>query len=113
MILIINIFVMFGINFLMAFIGNKQWMKQNAHVHYYLYPKSEQPVDLQKSVYTSILKFYLLFNSMIPLDLTVIFILSKMLYTFRLEWDASMVDEQKSIECGSIQGCSVKNLELL
>ena len=86
----------------MAFIAHKQWMVDNAHVHFYLYPKSEQPVDIQQSVYTSILKYYLLFNSMIPLDLTVIFILSKMLYTFRLEWDASMIDEQKSLEYGSI-----------
>lgn len=111
--MICNIAVMFLFIILVSFWGNRAWMQDNSGKHFYIYPESEQPVDLQYSSYRALLKFYLLFNSLVPLDLMVVFILSKMLYTFRLEHDAEMVDEQKSIESGSIRGCSVKNLELL
>ena len=111
--MMINVIVMFALNVTMTFWGNRSWMQANSQAHFYLYPPFEQPVDLQVAAYQSILKFYLLFNSMVPLDLMVVFILSKMLYTRRLEYDVSMVDEEKSVESGSIKGCSVKNLELL
>jgi phospholipid-transporting ATPase len=113
LIMICNIAVMFLFIILVSFWGNRSWMQENSGKHFYIYPESEQPIDLQYSSYRAVLKFYLLFNSLVPLDLMVVFILSKMMYTFRLEQDAEMVDEQKSIESGSIKGCSVKNLELL
>lgn len=52
-------------------------------------------------------------NGLLPLDLVVIFMLSKFLYTYFVEVDIQMYDEERSINSGALKYCDVKNLELL
>ena len=55
--------------------------------------------------------YYLLFNAFIPLDIQMSLIMNKLIYTWFIEWDAEMVDEDNGIDAyGQPIGCSVHNL---
>lgn len=54
-----------------------------------------------------------MFNALIPLDLAVNLILTKMFYSIYVEADSEFVDEEKSIDAGKPVGCSVRNLTML
>ena len=59
------------------------------------------------------MSFYLLFNQLIPLDLAVNLIISKMFYTLIIESDGLMMDLQRSIDRKGLVGCSVRNMTML
>jgi len=42
--------------------------------------------------------YYLLFNAFIPLDIQMSLIMNKLIYTWFIEWDAEMVDEDNGID---------------
>lgn len=57
--------------------------------------------------------FFLIFNGFLPLDLAVGFTIVKLFYVGRLALDTKMIDEERSLQTGQIEGCKVKNLETL
>ena len=83
-----------------------------AHNHYYIYPEGAE-YDSNFFSIQSILTFYLLLNGVIPLNLTVDNVLSKFVYTIIMRRDKQMTSEWKCEQTGEIEGCKVKNLELI
>jgi magnesium-transporting ATPase (P-type) len=110
--MLINICTMFFQAIVMSLICNRIWMSNNASFHYYIFPKGED-IDVNLYSIKAFASFYLIFNGLIPLDLSVTFILVKLCYLFRLTGDPAMVDEESSCAAGEIKGCKVKNLEIL
>ena len=68
-------------------------MERNADKHFYIYPMEERPVDKALGAQALMVSFYLLLNGLLPLDLVVIFMLSRFFYTFAVENDVQMIDE--------------------
>lgn len=73
----------------MSQIGTRTWLYSNWDEHWYLFPdhKPHDPVDKELTVFQGLMSFYLLFNQLIPLDLAVNLILTKMFYTLLIEAD--------------------------
>jgi hypothetical protein len=82
------------------------------HNHYYIFPEAE---SFESNLFSlrSIFTYYLLLNGVIPLNLTVNNVLSKFVYTVLLRLDPQMTSVWKSEQTGVIEGCKVKNLELI
>ena len=59
------------------------------------------------------MSYYLLFNSLLPLDLAVTLMISKLLILFFIKWDYNMIDLEKSYADGEPVGCEVKNMMML
>ena len=62
-------------------------MERNADKHFYIFPIEERPVDAALGAQALMVSFYLLLNGLLPLDLVVIFMLSRFFYTFAVEYD--------------------------
>lgn len=98
---------------LMSQIGTRVWLYSNWEGHWYLYPRGV-PVEKEVTVFQALMSFYLLFNQLIPLDLAVNLILTKMFYTILMEADGYMVDLNRSMDRGGkLVGCSVRNMTML
>ena len=110
--MVINIVTMFASALIMALVCNRVWVGNNGKAHTYIFPPEEK-IDANLYAFKALASFYLIFNGLIPLDLSVFYLLVKLLYIFRLTQDAAMVDEDKSIRAKKIKGCKVKNLEIL
>ena len=59
------------------------------------------------------MSYYLLFNVVLPLDLAVTLMISKLIILYYLRWDVQMIDFEKSCIDGEIAGCEVKNMMML
>jgi hypothetical protein len=68
-------------------------MRSNADKHFYIFPWNKGPIQYEFYTLTSMASYYLLFNWLLPLDLTVNIILCKLIYTIYIEIDAFMVNE--------------------
>lgn len=114
-IIFINLIVMAVQFLLMSQAGTRAWLHSKHDRLEYLFPKFEQPIDIELYVLKALGSFYLIFNLLIPLDLAVNIILVKMFYTIYVEQDAEFVDLEKSIEQGEgkLVGCSVRNMTKL
>ena len=111
----------FGINIItiiilitfMSQVGNRLWMKTNADEHYYLFPTNEKPIDKEQYTMRAMFSFWLLINTIVPLDLGVIYNLAKGIYTTKMIYDVEMFDVRRSEQEGQMIGCSVKNLTMI
>lgn len=108
-----NTFLFIFLVLMCSHVLGRKWLDANADKHFYIFPYEERPVDTLKYASNLMVSFYLLLNGLLPLDLVVVFMLSKLFYTISVEFDYQMIDVQKSIDSGVIKGCDVKNLELL
>lgn len=84
--------------------------------HTYIYDEVNQGKEVNVEDYTfkSIFTFFILYNSLFPLDLPVSLLFSRILYTYVfLENDAQMVSEEHSCNEDAIVGASVKNMIVL
>ena len=59
------------------------------------------------------MSYYLLFNGLLPLDLAVTLMLSKLWVIWFVHGDYHMVDFEKSCIDGDLNGCEVKNMMML
>lgn len=110
--MVINITTMFLQAIIHAFVFNRMWVTENSKTHTYIYPP-EEDVDVGFYSVKAFASFYLIYNGLIPLDLAVFYLLTKLIYIFRLTQDVEMMDIDKSANSGKIRGCKVKNLEIL
>jgi phospholipid-transporting ATPase len=108
--MLINIVIMIFLVIIVTQILNRSWHSSHGN-HTYIFP--EQPVDVTYWSSNTIISFFLLCNGIIPLDLAITITLSKLAYVLVVEADAQMVSEEKSLKKGAIQGCVVRNLELI
>jgi magnesium-transporting ATPase (P-type) len=70
-------------------------------------------VNNESYTFAVFFSFFLIFNGFLPLDLAVGFTIVKLFYVGRLALDTKMIDEERSLQTGQIEGCKVKNLETL
>ena len=59
------------------------------------------------------MSFYLLLCNIVPLDMAVSMVIARVIISTLIMFDAQMVDEQLSMQEGSIKGCEVRNLTKL
>lgn len=100
---------------LMSQIGTRVWIYNNWEDHWYIFP-SDKASEFSKevTVVQALMSFYLLFNQLIPLDVAVNLVLTKLFYTLFMEADSTFVDLQRSIDRGGkLVGCSVRNMTML
>ena len=112
-ILLINLGIMLIIILMSSQVGTRLWLNQNADKHSYLFHgKQGFAIDKELIVLQAVGSFYLLMNSLIPMDLAINTIFIKLVYSLIVEVDAEFVDEQKSIEEGNgeLLGCNVRNM---
>lgn len=94
--LVINIGTMFLLMLIMSQIGNRIWMRSHSSKHYYIFPHKEHPVDTESYTIKALMSYFLLFNSIIPLDLAITYNIIKAWYTVYLIDDWYMVDIERS-----------------
>jgi magnesium-transporting ATPase (P-type) len=109
----INIAVMLVMAAMMAFVGNVTWNKNTGVKHYYVFDEAEGPIDYGKYSGTAFMSFYLLFCNILPLDMAITLMLSKLLLVQIVQADWHMVDFERSCQEGDLIGCAVKNLTML
>jgi len=98
----------------MSQIGTRSWLYSNWDEHWYIYPKEKEDVNKELTVFQALMSFYLLFNQLIPLDVAVNLVLTKLFYTLFIEADGTFVDLQRSMDRGGrLVGCSVRNMTML
>ena len=73
----------------------------------------EQPIQIGAYAFKASMSFYLLLCNIVPLDMAVSMIIARVLISTWIMFDANMVDEQLSLEEGSLKGCEVRNLTKL
>mmetsp|Transcript_24250 Transcript_24250/g.37387 ORF Transcript_24250/g.37387 Transcript_24250/m.37387 type:complete len:196 (+) Transcript_24250:514-1101(+) len=80
-VLIINFFLIVFLIIVSSQLGNRIWLRINHDKHFYIYPEG---ADLNTEEYTfkSLMSFFLLLNMNIPLDLAVIIVISKLIFTY-------------------------------
>jgi len=61
----------------------------------------------------AMMSFFLLFNTIVPLDLGVVYNIVKGFYTLKMLFDVEMVDVERSQEDNEIIGCNIKNLTMI
>jgi len=86
-------------------------MKNNSEVHTYIFPEGPS-VDKEEYTFKSMMSFFLILNMMIPLDLAVIIIISKLMLTYVIQNDSEFISEEVSFREKMVVGCDVKNLEM-
>jgi hypothetical protein len=59
------------------------------------------------------MSYYLLLNGLLPLDLAVTLMLSKLFVIYYVQADHHMVDFEKSCADEQLSGCEVKNMMML
>ena len=85
-------------------------MKNNSAQHTYIFPDFEQPVKNEEYTIKSLMSFFLLFNSIIPLDLAIAYTIIKAWYTVFMIDDHNMIDIERSCDENNVVGCEIKNL---
>lgn len=63
--------------------------------------------------FKALMSYYLLFNNLLPLDLAVTLMLSKIFIIYFVQIDHHMIDFDKSCVDGELSGCEVKNMMML
>lgn len=85
--------------------------------HWYLFPcgdKETGAYNFENASWLSALSFFLLYHSLLPLDMPIKLLIAKTLYTYSiLENDVEMIDEDQSELDNQVVGCSVKNVAVL
>jgi magnesium-transporting ATPase (P-type) len=112
-ILAINIAIMFTMAILMSQIGTRVWTRNNHPKHYYIYDAAEGEIDVEMYSFKALMSYYLLFNGLLPLDLAVTLMISKLWVIYFVQGDHHMVDFEKSCTDGELNGCEVKNMMML
>ena len=115
----LNIFL--GINILfvltaaisMSQIGNRVWNTRHSESYRYIFDAEEQPVEIGSYSFKAAMSFYLLLCNIVPLDMAVSMVIARVIISTLIMFDAQMVDEQLSMQEGSIKGCEVRNLTKL
>jgi len=82
-----NIAVMLTLMLIFSQILNRIWIKNNYEKHYYIYPYNEHPIDTENYIMSSMMSYFLLFNSILPLDLPIVLNFAKGIYTIFMIWD--------------------------
>lgn len=116
----INIFVMFTALILMSQIGNRTFNKTHGHKMFYVFDKMETlqpdgsflPIDFEKYTFQSMVSHFLILNGLMPLDLAVTLMITKIIMVGLISDDIHMVDEERSFIDKQPSGCQVKNLML-
>jgi len=85
-------------------------MTNNSAIHYYIFPEEERPIENEVYTMKTIMSFFLLYNSIIPLDLVVVLTIMKAWYTVFMLDDHHMIDFDQSVHEKTLIGCEVKNL---
>jgi hypothetical protein len=62
---------------MMSQVGTRVWTRKNHTKHYYIYDAKEE-VDVESYTFKAFFSYYLLFNGVMPLDLAVTLVLSKL-----------------------------------
>ncbi len=62
---------------LMSQVGTRFWTRKNYKQHYYIYDEAEE-VDVEAYSFKALMSYYLLLNGLLPLDLAVTLMLSKL-----------------------------------
>lgn len=70
-------------------------------------------MNYEEYTMASMMSFYLLLNGLLPLDLAVNLIVTKLLMVYFVQNDHQMIDLERSLEEGDVVGCEVKNLTVL
>ena len=78
----------------MSLVLGRIWLKNNANKHWYIFPLEERPVDTFAESIKLLVSYYLLLNGLLPLDLVVCFMLGKLMYTYFVEVDSSMIEPE-------------------
>jgi len=79
----------------------------------YVFTDAEKPINYEMYTFKSMMSFYLLFNGLLPLDLAVTLMITKIFMVAFVQFDIHMVDTERSLKDGEIKGCEVKNLTML
>lgn len=87
-------------------------MRRNYQKHYYIYDAAED-VDIENYSFKALMSYYLLLNGLLPLDLAVTLMLSKLFMIGFVQADHHMIDFEKSCVDGQLSGCEVKNMMML
>jgi len=109
----INIFIMFTALVMMSQIGNRTFNKKYGANMYYVFDPKHEEQDFEFYTFKAMMSFYLLFNGLLPLDLAVTLMITKLFMVGLIVADAYMVDIERSCLDGERVGCQVKNLTLL
>jgi len=107
-----NMLLMFFLMLIFSQIGNRVWMIKNSSKHDYIFPEGE---DTDNELYTakSIMSFFLLLNMLVPLDLAVCTVLSKLFIVVAIRMDPNFYDFERACVDKEVVGCEVKNYDIL
>ena len=93
--LAINIAIMFTALILMSQVGNRSFNKKNGDNMYYVFDKDFEPaklddgsIDYEQYTFKAMMSFYLLFNGLLPLDLAVTLMITKLFMVGYITADA-------------------------
>jgi magnesium-transporting ATPase (P-type) len=70
-------------------------------------------IDWENFTFKATFTFYLLFNGLIPLDLSVTLMITKLFKVWQMGRDGYMYDYEKAYVEGEEIGCQVRNMTLL
>jgi len=76
--LAINIFIMFFALIMMSQVGNRTFNSKYGDQMPYVFTDAEKPINYEFYTFRSMMSFYLLFNGLLPLDLAVTLMISKL-----------------------------------
>lgn len=111
--LITNIIIMFLATLLCSQVFNRLFLQKKGDQLTYVFQEFEKPVNYEEYTMASMMSFYLLLNGLLPLDLAVNLIVTKLLMVYFVQNDHQMIDLERSLEEGDVVGCEVKNLTVL
>ena len=111
MILFCNFMIIITMMLISSQLGNRLWLQFNSKEHSYIFPEGEE-LNSEEFTFKSMMSFFLILNVLIPLDLAVIVIVSKLFFTYIVSSDTEMISEEVSIRENMVVGCDVKNLEM-
>ena len=111
--LAINIAIMLSMAIFMSQVGTRFWIRNNHKKHYYIYDAAEGEINIENYSFKALMSYYLLLNGLLPLDLAVTLMMSKLFVIFYVQSDHHMVDFEKSCADGEPSGCEVKNMMML
>ena len=89
MIMLSNLFIMLLILIFSSQVGTRQWLNENSEKHSYLFHGDKRfEINKELIIVQSMGSFYLLMNTLIPLDLAINTIFIKLVYSLIMEMDA-------------------------
>lgn len=107
----INIFIMFTALVFMSQVGNRKFNKKYGDQMYYVFDETEAAkqedgkIDYEEYTFKAMMSFYLLFNGLLPLDLAVTLMITKLFMVGLIVADYYMVDLDRSLLDGERVGC--------